>query len=77
MSAESDLAALVAELPPFITVAEAARTLRVARATIRRWAAEGRLSSMKVGEEMQSRRLITRASVLELLERSNSKEVAR
>lgn len=67
------VAFVAAELPPFVTINELARVLRVNAITVRRWIAEGRLDATKTGEAQRSRMLIARSSIVALLERSNPK----
>lgn len=51
MSTPTDfIASTIADLPPFLLVAEVANTLRLSRRTVSRYVAEGRLRVLKTAE---------------------------
>ena len=63
MTHDDDLAAAIADLPKFLTVAEVASVLRVDPRTVRRWIAEGRMSSYRTHPGRTGRVLVARDAV--------------
>lgn len=56
------------DVAPLLTVAEAAKLLRVARSTVAAWIAAERLGSIVTGHGGSARRLIPRSAVRAFLE---------
>ena len=63
----SDLAAAVQELPPILSLTEAANFMRLSTRTLRRLIAAGRLQATKGDPSRNGKVLVTRASVHRVL----------
>ncbi|MCB9893535.1 MAG: helix-turn-helix domain-containing protein [Planctomycetes bacterium] len=64
---QADLAAAIKELPPILTLSEAAEFMRLSTRTLRRLIAAGRLQTTKADSSRNGKVLVPRASIQRVL----------